>query len=758
MSYLPEIISDLALILISAGLVTLIFKRLGQPLVLGYIVAGFMAGPHMPYTPSVTDTSSIQSWADIGVIFLMFTLGLDFSFKKILKMGPKPIFAACMIVFCMMSVGNVAGFLFGWNSMDRLFLGGMLAMSSTTIIYKAFDDLALRSQKFSSEVLSVLVLEDILGILLMVVLSAMAVSRTFEGAQLLGNLLQLSFFLIIWFVVGVYVVPTFLRKSGKWINDETLLIVAIGLCFMLVVMASKAGYSSAFGAFMMGSILAETTEAENVERVVKPLKNLFGAIFFVSVGMLVNPQILMQYWWPILVLTLAIIVGQTIFGSISFLLSGQSLRVSMQCGFSLTQIGEFAFIIASLGTALNVTSQFFYPVVVAVSIVTTFLTPYMIKAAVPSYNTICRLIPERIHGKTNSNKNPLQDAQPPRPWRTLIGSLLSGVSIYLALSVAVVLIAFGFLLPFCRTIFGHWPGNTICAVLTISLVSPFLRAIVIRKNHSESWKILRQKGRGNRCGLLLTIGIRYALATFVVAYVINFLSPLPSPWRLPVHISISASLVGAMVASRRIKYLSILMERNFVKNLRSRDTKKQLEANGKRPAYAGRLLSHDIHLSQLQIPANSNWCGKNLRELQFGENCGVLIAAIIRGPYRINIPDGGATLYPGDRIEAIGDDDSLQHFSERIGSEITPLTENTSKYQLMLHRLNIARNSPMIGGTLKNSQLKEKYHCMAVGFEADDGTIDTADSSRVINCNDTLWIVGEEQSLKRVEAAVRPDA
>lgn len=520
MSYLPEIISDLALILISAGLVTLIFKRLGQPLVLGYIVAGFMAGPHMPYTPSVTDTSSIQSWADIGVIFLMFTLGLDFSFKKILKMGPKPIFAACMIVFCMMSVGNVAGFLFGWNSMDRLFLGGMLAMSSTTIIYKAFDDLALRSQKFSSEVLSVLVLEDILGILLMVVLSAMAVSRTFEGAQLLGNLLQLSFFLIIWFVVGVYVVPTFLRKSGKWINDETLLIVAIGLCFMLVVMASKAGYSSAFGAFMMGSILAETTEAENVERVVKPLKNLFGAIFFVSVGMLVNPQILMQYWWPILALTLAIIVGQAIFGSISFLLSGQSLRVSMQCGFSLTQIGEFAFIIASLGTALNVTSQFLYPVVVAVSIVTTFLTPYMIKAAVPSYNAICRLIPERIHGKTNSNKNPLQDAQPPRPWRTLIGSLLSGVSIYLALSVAVVLIAFGFLLPFCRTIFGHWPGNIICAVLTISLVSPFLRAIVIRKNHSESWKILRQKGRGNRCGLLLTIGIRYALATFVHSYFI----------------------------------------------------------------------------------------------------------------------------------------------------------------------------------------------------------------------------------------------
>lgn len=749
MSHLPDIISDLALILISAGLVTLIFKRLGQPLVLGYIVAGFLAGPHMPYTPTIADTSSIQSWADIGVIFLMFTLGLDFSFKKILKMGAKPILAACMIIFCMMSVGNVVGYLFGWGNMDRLFLGGMLAMSSTTIIYKAFDDLGLRRQKFSGEVLSVLVLEDILGILLMVVLSAMAVSRSFEGTQLIGSLLQLGFFLILWFIVGVYVVPTFLRKSGRWMNNETLLIVSIGLCFTLVVMASKAGYSSAFGAFMMGSILAETIEAETIERVVGPVKDLFGAIFFVSVGMLVDPAILVQYWLPILIITLAIIGGQMFFGSLSFLVSGQSLRVSMQCGFSLAQIGEFAFIIASLGTSLGVTSQFLYPVVVAVSIITTFFTPYMIKAANPAYNIIQRLLPQGIQGKINRNSDNTQSNNTHTPWKTLLSSLISGVSIYLTLSIAIILLAFGFLLPFSRATFGHWIGNSVCGVLTILLVAPFLRAIVMRKNHSEAWKILYRKGWINRIGLWSSLLMRFGLATGLVLYVINFLSPLPSPWRYPIHTFISALIVDCMTASRAVKYASILMERTFVKNLRSRDVRVQIEANGKRPAYAGRLLSHNMHLSQVQLPANSDWSGKNLKELKLGKTSGVLIAAIIRGPYRINIPDGNTVLFPGDKLEALGDDESLEIFSERIGAEVMSLPLGNGEHNLVLRRLHISADSALQGSTLKDSNLKDKYHCMAVGFEAEDGTIDTANSSRVIQKHDILWLVGEESDLIR---------
>ena len=350
----------------------------------------------MPYTPSVSDMSSIHTWADIGVIFLMFTLGLEFSFKKIVKMGIGPVIAACSVMFCMMSVGNMVGHLFGWGSMNSLFLGGMLAMSSTTIIYKAFDDLGLRQQKFAGEVLSVLILEDILGILLMVVLSALAVSRQFQGMELVGSLFKLGFFLILWFVVGVYIIPIFLRRTHRFLNKETLLVVSIGLCFLLVVIAGKVGYSSAFGAFMMGSILAETVEAEKIERVVSPVKDLFGAIFFVSVGMLVDPAVLAAYWLPIVVLCIAIIVGQAVFGTTSFLLSGQPLRIAVQGGFSLAQIGEFAFIIASLGISLGVTSDFLYPVVVAVSIITTFFTPYMIRAAQPVCRLLERVVPQNV--------------------------------------------------------------------------------------------------------------------------------------------------------------------------------------------------------------------------------------------------------------------------------------------------------------------------------------------------------------------------
>ena len=330
MGELQPLISDLALILVLAGVVTILFKRLNQPLVLGYIVAGFISSPHFQFMPSVTDMQSVQTWADIGVIFLMFTLGLEFSFKKILKMGSSPFIAACTIIFCMIGLGSICGHFFGWSRINSLFLGGMLAMSSTTIIFKAFDDMGLRQQRFASSVLSVLVVEDILGILLMVILAMVAAAGQLEGAALANSMLRLLLVLVVWFLVGLFIIPTFLRKNRKWMSRETLLIVSLGLCFLMVVLAVKMNYSAAFGAFMMGSILAETVEAEQIEGVVAPVKDFFGAVFFVSVGMLVDPQILAQYWLPILVLVLTIIVGQVIFGTGGYLLSGQPLKVAMQ--------------------------------------------------------------------------------------------------------------------------------------------------------------------------------------------------------------------------------------------------------------------------------------------------------------------------------------------------------------------------------------------------------------------------------------------
>lgn len=390
-----NLITDLALILIVAGIVILLFKKLKQPLVLGYIVAGFLVSPNMPYTMSVVDKANIHTWADIGVMFLLFSLGLDFSFKKILKMGMAPIIASLTIIFCMASLGMFVGHTFGWSKMDCIFLGGMLAMSSTTIIYKAFDDLGLTQQRFAGLVMSVLILEDILAIVMMVMLGAIADGGNPNGSEMLNSIMRIGFFLILWFVVGLFIVPLFLRTTRRLMNDETMIIVALGLCCLMAVISTKVGFSSAFGAFVMGSILAETVEADKIIKLVEPVKNLFGAIFFVSVGMLVEPGILVKYALPIVAIVMTILLGQSIFGTVGFMLSGQTLKTAMRCGFSMAQIGEFAFIIASLGLSLKVTSNFLYPVVVAVSVTTTFLTPYMIKAAVPSYDFIERNLPKK---------------------------------------------------------------------------------------------------------------------------------------------------------------------------------------------------------------------------------------------------------------------------------------------------------------------------------------------------------------------------
>ena len=744
MSHLPAIIGDLAYILICAGLVTLLFKRLGQPLVLGYIVAGFVAGPHMSFTPTVGDTGSIQTWADIGVIFLMFTLGLEFSVKKIFKMGIRPVVAACVVMFCMMSLGDLVGHLLGWSSINSLFLGGMLAMSSTTIIYKAFDDLGLRQKKFAGEVLSVLILEDILGILLMVVLSAVAVSRHLEGMSLALSLMKLAFFLILWFTIGVFVLPTFLKKSQRWMSGETILIVSVGLCFALVALAAKVGYSSALGAFMMGSIMAETTHAETIERVVAPVKDLFGAIFFVSVGMLVDPAIIVAYWPAVCVITLTIIFGQMIFGTLSFVLSGQSLRTAMQCGFSLTQIGEFAFIIASMGISLGVMGDFLYPVVVAVSVVTTFLTPYMIKAALPAYSMLARLIPERALNRLDSRGSTGNESR--SEWHTLLHALAMQTIIYFTLSVAVATLSLGAFVPLLRAVLGLYAGSALALLLTLALLSPLLRAIVMRKNHSLEWQSITKRGRWPRMWLRLTLVIRAALATAVVWYVVHLISPFGGNLRHVVHAALALLSVMLCVWSRWVKWCSIRLERRFVENLRMREV--SASRRSATPGYAGRLLSHNMHLAHVTLPAGSAMGGQTLEHLALGRRYGIHVAAIVRGSLRLNIPDGSTKLFPGDTIEAIGDDQSLGRLAERIEAHVVNLPPDDESHRLSLQRYIVGQDCPVCGRTLGQSRLRDKYRLMAVGFEDEDGSIDTASPSRLISEGDTLWIIGEEKDVK----------
>ncbi len=742
MSELHPLVKDLALILIVAGIVTIVFKKLKQPLVLGYVVAGFLVSPHMPYMPSVADKADISTWGDIGVMFLLFSLGLDFSFKKILKMGISPVIATCSIVFCMMMLGIIAGHAFSWSRMDSIFLGGMLAMSSTTIIYKAFDDLGLRQQRFAGLVMSVLILEDILAIVMMVMLSAIANGSDPDGEQMLGSVIKIAFFLILWFVTGIFLIPLMLRQTRKLMNSEMLLIVALGLCCAMAVISTKTGFSSAFGAFVMGSILAETIEAERIEKLVEPVKNLFGAVFFVSVGMLVDPGILVKYAVPIALLVLTILLGQVIFGTFGFLISGQSLKSAMQCGFSMAQIGEFSFIIASLGLSLGVIGEFIYPVVVAVSVITTFLTPYMIRLAAPSYSMLERHLPKKWIAAMNNITLSHNSALPGGKWKSLLMKLTKITVIYSILSATAIVLMFTFFLPFIRHLIPHWWANAVCGLLTLLIISPFLRAIVMKKNHSEEFKSLWSMSPYNRPLLVFTIIVRTAVASAFVFYICNYLSRFTNA----LMITIAVAAVALMAASRSLKRRSIKMERIFMQNLRSREIEAEVMGH-KRPLYEGRLLDRDIHISDFEIPEDSLWAGKTLADLQFRNRFGVHISSILRGVLRMNIPNGTSVLYPGDKIQAIGSDDQLTAFNTAMNKEIHEKDSEIEKREMRLRQLVVSENGILAGKILRDSGIRDKYSCMVVGLEEGLENLSPMDPSYLLKPGDILWIVGEQENI-----------
>ncbi len=749
MNEIPYLVKDLALILMVAGIVTIIFKKLKQPLVLGYIVAGFLVSPHMPYTMSVIDESDIKTWADIGVIFTLFSLGLDFSFKKIVKMGASPIIATVVIVFSMMMLGISVGHGFGWSKMDCIFLGGMLAMSSTTIIYKAFDDMGLRQQKFAGMVMSVLILEDILAIVMMVMLSAIAGGSNPDGEQMLGSIVKIGFFLVLWFIVGIFAIPWFLRSVRKLVNNETLLIVALGLCCGMAVLSTKVGFSSAFGAFVMGSILAETVEAEKIIKLVEPVKNLFGAIFFVSVGMLVDPKILVEYALPILALVCTILVGQAILGTLGFMLGGESLKSAMRCGFSMSQIGEFSFIIASLGLSLGVISNFLYPVVVAVSVITTFLTPYMIRLATPTYLVMEKHLPDKLINVLNHFAMSHPSTTQQSKWKSLLKQMIINTVAYSILSAAVITLMFTFVLPFMRSLFPgwrlHWYANAITGLLTIIIIAPFLRAIVMKKNHSNEWKRLWVESSINRIPLLFTIFVRFVIALGFIFYICNYLTRFTNA----LMIIIGVVVVSLMIASRWTKKRSIKMERVFIHNLRSRDIMAQVNGE-KKPLYEGHLLDRDIHISEFEVPVDSTWGGKSLQQLHLRQRFGIDMSSIMRGSQRLNIPNGDTIIFPGDKLQVIGNDEQLQKFALSLTNDIYPEDLEIEKREMKLRQLIIGSKSEFCGKSLQESGIRDKYNCMVVGLEEGQENLTKVSPSYQFQKGDILWIVGEESDLLKI--------
>ncbi|MFN7043669.1 MAG: cation:proton antiporter [Flavobacterium sp.] len=729
--HLPNLISDLGLILVTAAIAVLIFRILKQPLVLGYLVAGFLAGSEFDFFPTVKDMNSVKVWAEIGVIFLLFSLGLEFSFKKLMKVGGTASITALTQIITMVALGYFVGQLMDWGKMNSLFLGVILSISSTTIILKTFDELGVKTQKFAGNVIGALIVQDILAILMMVLLSTVAVSQQFSGGELLQSVLKLVFFLTIWFVAGIFFIPTLLKKAKHLLTDEMLLIVSLALCLLMVLFAANVGFSPALGAFIMGSIIAETTQAEHIEHLVKPVKDLFGAVFFVSVGMLIDPEMLIKYGFPVAILTLVVILGQSLSSTIGALLSGQPLKQSIQTGMSLSQIGEFSFIIATLGMTLNVTSDFLYPIVVAVSAITTFTTPFMVKFSTPLSIYLEKKLPRRWVKKIERYSANTEAIKSVSTWQIVLRAYLTQVIIHSIIIVAIILLSSKYILPLVE---DSRFGNAIAALITVVILSPFLWALSLRRVAVEQVQELMQV-RKYQGPIIVLVFFRIALSLFYMGFVLNeFFSPV---------IAIVALVIGIIAYILFPKQLHTFynkIEGHFLRNFNDREIAKQVNKR------QNVLSPWDGHMADFEIAKESNLAGKTLEELKIREQFGINIASIKRGDVTINIPIRTERLFPGDEINVIGTDEQVKLFKNFLDKHEIDEPEAFIKEDIILQQLEL-KNRVCIGKSIRESQIREKTHGIIVGIERNGKRILNPESHWILESDDILWIAGDRKKI-----------
>lgn len=731
-----SLIQDLAFILILGAGVTVLFKWIKQPVVLGYIVAGFLASPNFTVLPSVTTAENIEFWAQIGIIVLLFSLGLEFSFKKLLSVGSSAIVTALIIVTGMMITGYVIGHLMGFSNINSLFLGSMLSMSSTTIIIKAFNDLGLQQKKFASLVFAVLIVEDLFAVLMMVLLSSVAINNDIEGTEMLFSIGKLVFFLIIWFLTGVYIIPSAFGKIRKYLNNETLLIISMGLCLGMAVFSVLCGFSLALGAFVMGSILAGTIYAERIEKVTEPVKDLYGSVFFISVGMMVQPNIILEYWQPILTLSLAVIIGMIVFGTIGMLATGQTLKVAIQSGFSLTQIGEFAFIIASLGMSLGVLEPNIYPIVVAVSVITTFTTPYFIRMADPVYGFVERHLPERLKFLIDrySDENSTGETDN-NTWKTLLKRYAWRIILYAIILIAVTLVCTRFMLPWLDEILPEW-SKIITAVAGIITMSPFLLAMSLPISKKAERDILAEKKKVYRTPLIVLTLTRLAI---VLCFIVNLLSSIYS-LKTGFICGIVVFILIIFVFAKNIKDRMKHIEQKFLNNLNERELRKTGKNN---------TIVSDLHLAYMTVGYGCKFVGMKLMDSPLRSEYGVSAVNIRRGNVVIPVPDGNTRLFPGDIVGVIGNDEQIQRIIPEI--EKSQEAENISKdSSFRLVSFSVTESSPLIGETITTADVRRNYHAHIVAIRRGDDMIQDLLNTPII-ADDILYVAGDAESVSKLQ-------
>lgn len=736
MTHVPTLIKDLALILGAAGVTTLLFRQLKQPIVLGYIVAGLLVGPHVHLFPTVVELDSIKTWAEIGVIFLLFTLGLEFSFKKLAKVGGSAAITGITELTCMMLLGYTMGIVLGWSTMDSVFLGGIIAISSTTIIFRAFDELSLKSQQFTGLVLGVLVVEDLVAILLMVLLSTVAVSQQFEGIQLASSILKLVFFLSVWFVMGIFIVPTFLKRVGKLLNSETLLIVSLALCLGMVALADQFGFSAALGAFIMGSLLAETTQAHRIEVLVSSVKNLFGAIFFVSVGMLIDPAVLIEHGFPVLLLTITVVLGKTVFVTIGALLAGRPLRQAVQVGTSMAQIGEFSFIIATLGLTLNVISSYLYPIAVGVSVITTFATPYMMRLAEPLYNFLVKVLPSTWIHALEKYSSSSQIIESESDWKKLLRFYVQIIVVNAVVLIAMTLLIDYFLQPLLlEYVVNPGTANFISAVIGMVAMSPFIWALMVKKMNKNTYASLWLDKKYSHGPLVMLEVVRMAIAVLLIGFL---LSRLLGIWYAAVG-TLAIVLIVGIFFRKRLQDFYQRMEMRFLHNLHEKEILEQSHAKS-------HLSPWDAHLTRFVVSPHAAFIGCSLDVLQWRKQYGINVAYIERGNSVKFAPAKEETVFPFDTLGVIGTDQQLSEF----GKIIEPYQENAPEDPGLvdLDKIIVDEHTKLTGLSIRNSSIRERTDGLVVGIERGGQRILNPSSQTVLEWDDVVWIVGNRKKIK----------
>ena len=729
------LIADLALILVLGAISTIVFKKLKQPIVLGYIVAGFLVGPHFDYFPTIHNEENIDFWAQIGIIVLLFSLGLEFSFKKLMNVGGSAIVTALIIVAGMMGLGFVVGHVLNFSNINSLFLGGMLSMSSTTIIIKAFNDLNMSHRKFVPRVLAVLICEDLFAVVMMVLLSSIAINNSVQGGELLMSILKLVFFLVIWFSVGAVFIKKLFKYSRRLINDEILLVVAMGLCFLMAVFSAYSGCSRALGAFVMGSILAGTCEAEHIEHVVKPVKDLFGAVFFISVGMMVDTGIIVEYASTIVTLSLVVIVGMIVFGTFGILATGQSLKIAIESGFSLTQIGEFAFIIASLGLSLNVLEPSLYPIVVAVSVITTFFTPYFIKWAEPFYNRLMPHLPTRLlYLLERYSKQESSVSEEKKIWKAVIGRYAWRILLYSTMIIAIVVVSTSYLLPFMDKLVGEDWGDVITAGITLTVMSPFLLALSMPTTKQSEWQALQSKSGSRSTMPLVVLSIMRLLMVF--ALVTYYLSDV---FTLTAGVSMGFGFIFLIIIflSKKVRRRMRDMESRFIRNLNERELR--------RSGHDSNLVS-DLHVAYIKVGYSCPFVGERLRNSNLRKNYGVNVVNIQRGAQTYPIPNGDMRIFPGDMLGIIGNDEQIQRLLP-IMEDSAENSEVHDDVEVKFMPIEIGEHSPLVGKTSASIRLRDDYQALLVAIQRGENRYIKPDGSEVFEPHDILWVVGNDAKL-----------